>query len=538
MIALKKSRAASTDRRPAPAPVAQAQSRSLPAPLRGWVEGSALGLSDGLWASENVFPTNRGVRLRGGCYKSATIGSPVTSMFAYRAAGSEKLFAASATDIYDVSALDPVTAPVADITGQTGGLYSTAQLGTVGAQFLLAVNGSDEAQLYDGSAWTQINGSSSPAITGVPTENLKYVWTHKNRFWFIEKATSTAWYLPVDTAGGAAADFSLAGVFQDGGALLFGATWSQDSGSGMDDRMVFVSDRGEVAIYAGTNPASAADWALVGLYKMGNPLGPHAHIKAGGDLLIGTDVGLVSLSAIMQKDPAALEASAVSAAIEPTWKELSRGYVATAPWQIMKWPRESMAFVAAPSASGRSLVANINSGSWSQYTGWDVQCMALFNGLMYFGSADGFLYQAERGGSDDGTSYTCRWAYSPQDLGSGASHKAASAMRATFAASTPFNPQLSLGVDYQVSFPAPPQSALDDAAPTSTWDHGLWDTAIWDESLLNSAEAPIALTGWVAQGAKGTTIIPQFQVTVDGANRPNVEFLSSEVLFEVGGVLG
>ncbi|TIR78102.1 MAG: hypothetical protein E5X19_32465, partial [Mesorhizobium sp.] len=75
---------------------------------------------------------------------------------------------------------------------------------------------------------------------------LSFVWTYRSREFFIEKNTLTAWFLPVDAISGAASDFSLAGVFQKGGSLLCGGTWSLDAGDGVDDKCVFISTKGEV----------------------------------------------------------------------------------------------------------------------------------------------------------------------------------------------------------------------------------------------------------------------------------------------------
>jgi len=538
-IDVRKSRVQGGGRKPpTAAPASNAQTLTLAAPTRGLLEGAALSEQDGLIRATNVFPTTRGVRVRGGSYKVATIGDPVVSAFVFRSASTEKLFAASDTDIYDVSALNPASVPTADVTGQTSGLYSVAMMGAATTQYLYAVNGDDEAQLYDGSSWTAINGASSPAITGVTTSDLRYVWLHKNRLWFIEKGTRTAWYLPVDSIGGAAADFSLDGVFKLGGNLLFGATWSQDSGDGMDDRVVFVSDQGEVAVYAGTNPASAAEWAIVGVYKMPPPLGQDAHIKAGGDLIFATEGGLIPLSAVMAKDPGILELSAISRPIQPSWSAQMRAYQPATPWQVVKWPREEMVAVIMPTSQSELFVVNSATGGWGKYTGWDAQCATIFGRQLYFGATDGFIYQCERGGSDDGAPYTASWAYSPQYLGVGAVTKVVNGLRATFAAVNEFTPQLSMSTNYIVDFPAVPDAADDPVAASAVWDVGLWDVATWDSASLSPVEAPVTTTGWVSQGKVGETIIPQFQITSDSENRPNIEFLSADVLFETGAPVG
>lgn len=538
MIQVRKSRAASTDRKPSASPAAPAQIETLAPSIAGWVEATALEQQAGLWAAENVFVTTRGLRVRGGAYKSATVGDPVKTMFSYQGSGVEKLFAATATDVYDISGLDPDNIPTADITGQTSGNYSSTQLGTVADQYMYAVNGADNAQLFDGSAWVEVDGASTPAITGVSTSDFGYVWTHKNRFWFIEKDSNSAWYLPVDSIGGAAGEFSLDGVFQLGGSLAYGATWSNDSGSGMDDRIVFVSDEGEIAVYSGTNPASASEWSLVGVYSMARPLGHDAHVKAGGDILMATEAGIIPLSVAITKDPSALELNTVTANIRHSWRDKARGQSASEPWKMVKWPRENMLLLAMPNSADETFVANINSGAWSKYTGWDVKTVAIFNDVVYFGSGDGFIYQAERGASDNGTAYVAKWAFAPQYLNASGSLKICNALRATFAASGEFNVQISVTTDYQVKFPAAPASVADDLDPVSTWDTGLWDSAVWDSLALNLVAAPIVNTGWVSQGGSGYAITPQFQITCEGENRPVIEFLSADVLYVVGAPVG
>ncbi len=535
MIQLRKSRAvggrsrAVGDRQPQDPPEQNSTSSPLAVPLKGWTEVNSLLDDDGLSVSENVFPTTRGLRVRGGAERAATTGGDaVTKMFNYKSSTVEKLFAATATDVYDISGLDDAVAPTADITTQTGGDYSTHYFGTVGGQFMFLVNGADAAQYFDGSAW------ALTTITGVATADLNYVWSHKNRVWFVEKNSNVAWYLPIDSIGGAALSFSLEGVFKLGGSLLFGSVWSQDSGDGMDDRIVFVSTLGEVAVYQGTNPGAASDWAIVGVYKCDPPMGKDAHMKTGGDLMIATTSGLVGLSAIVSKDPVALSYDALSRVIEPSWRYYA-AISATANWEITKWPLETMAVVAIPSSSSVCLPVNMNTGAWTKYTGWDVQSAALFDGDMYFGSRDGFIRKAEATGNDDGFSYVARWAYSPQNFDAPINIKHGHAMKVDFKASSAFTCQLSMSGTGTADFPAEPNPYVEEAITTgSLWDIGVWDVDVWDGSVLSDINPPVVSTGWVAQGVTGETLIPQMQITMDSPNRPGIEMAVCSVLWETG----
>lgn len=536
------SRARAKDRKPSETnKEAQAAPVKLSAPIMGWVETQSLATEapNSARVMENWFPTTRGVRIRAGATKAATIGARCRSLFGYQTATASKLFATTASAIYDISALNPVTVPAAAVSGLTSGYFSTEQIGTVGGEFLYAVNGTDSARLYDGSAWTTITGVSTPAITGVTTSLLSYVWKHKNRLWFVEKNTKRAWYLPVDSIGGAAASFSLAGVFQKGGYLLFGCTWSEDAGDGMDDRIVFVSSAGEVAVYQGTDPSSAAAWGLVGLYSMAPPRGPQCFIKAGGDVIIGTDDGAVPLSAVVSKDPAALRESAVSARIEVSWRKAARTWDGVQSWEMIKWPRENMLLMTVPHDQKVCFVANLQTGAWAKYIGWDAQCVALFNKGLYFADKQGFIYEAERGGSDNGAGYIARMSYMPTDMAAPAVLKSVGLMRGTFLAIGSPEVQMSISTDYAIDFPALPTITSPAAGSGALWDVGLWDGALWDDDGLNGfIVKPMFTTGWSAVAAQGYAIAPQVQAVINGTGGPDVELVQIDMMVETGTAVG
>jgi ferredoxin len=174
-------------------------------------------------------------------------------------------------------------------------------------------NGTDSVRNYNGAAW------STPTLTGVTSANLSFVWSHKRSLWFVEKNTLSAWYLPVNSIAGTVAEFPLDGVFKLGGALLFGGTWSLDSGDGLDDVMLFITTEGEVAVYQGTDPGS--DFQLSGVYRIGKPLNKHGWFRAGGDLCILTRDGIVPVSEALRKDVAALQAAAITFPIEDLWQQ-------------------------------------------------------------------------------------------------------------------------------------------------------------------------------------------------------------------------
>lgn len=519
----------SVNGQPTPKPIDKPY--NFPAPIRGWVLNENLATPSPASARvlDNWFPTTTGIRARGGARRYASLGSAVTSMFTYKAGATERMFAATASSVFDISSIvDPNAVPAAAFTGQTSGYYSTQPFGTAGGNFLYAVNGTDPARLFDGATWTQITGVSTPAITGVTTSLLSQVWSYANRLFFVEKNTLNAWYLPVDSIGGAAAKFSLAGVFQQGGSLLFGARWSLDAGNGLDDKCLFVTDKGEVAVYEGTNPASAADWRLAGLYTMRRPLGLNAYMQAGGDLLIATEAGLIPVSSAIKKDIAALELDAVSRAITPYWQQ--QAALITKPWEVLKLSLKNMMVVSQPKdgdSVGSVIVANLQTGAWARFTGWPATCMAEYGGVGYFGTDAGRVFIMEAGGSDDGTIYTCVYLGQHDTMGVGPVEKTLSQMRPTFRAGHAISYAISAKVDYDETLSAPPSSVAN--FTTSSWDSGVWDTAKWDDGTV-TAVAPY----WNAIGRSGFTIAPELQMSFGVTPTPLVELVGIDATFSTG----
>jgi hypothetical protein len=389
-----------------PSARAHALAKTFPAPSRGWItsESLAADLEGGASVLENFFPTARGIRPRGGRLRHATIDLGVHSLMAWRSGTSERLFASDSSAIYNItSPANPLVQPAPDVAGLTGGFFSSIMFSTSGGDFLIAVNGADPHRVYNGAAW-----ATTPAITGAASSSFSYVWVFKNRLFFIQKNSLYAWCLPVDSIGGAASQISLSGVFKKGGSLLFGTTWSVDAGDGMDDICVFVTSAGEMAAFSGSDPADPSAWELAGTYDIGRPLGPNAHFRAGGDVVIATLDGLVPLSAAKEKDPAALALSAVSRAIEDEWRTQALARQSSRAWSCVKWVARNMAVIGLPAVGTSDLccyVVNLLTGAWAKYTNWDLSCAIEAGSLVYFGSPSGGVFIAEAGGTDDGAPY-------------------------------------------------------------------------------------------------------------------------------------
>ena len=512
------------------------------APTRGWVTNQNLAQSDGLSARicENWIPTETGVRVRGGSKRYASVGNtaePVKSLFTYNApSGSRKLFAGVEGRIYDITTVaDPDVTPSAAITGQTNANWNTAQLGTTGGDYLVIMNGVDAPLLYDGSSVAALSSTFSITFSdSTTTSDLIYPFIHQNRLFMIKSGSLDFYYMPVASIGGAAELFTLKSIMQRGGYLLFGASWSVDSGIGADDRCVLVSSEGEVAVYTGSDPSNIFTWALIGIYNIGKPLGRNSWMRVGGDVIIATEEGAVPLSQIIQKDPAQLELSAISRPIEPDWRR-EYGDRDTNEWPVIKWTSEGLAIVGLPHSGSRAFVVNMETGAWGLIVGWDVVSGAAIGDQAYFGTSAGKVFQMESGGFDDTSSYLSRLQFNADHLGPIGVEKTLHMARVTYRSLAPVNVQVSASVDYSETFPSSPSAASSDTTAA------LWDTAVWDESTWDDDGAgeiadnqPTFRSGWKVVTGVGAVGSPQVQVSTADTRKPDCELVLFELMYEQG----
>lgn len=518
--------------RPSAAQQISYQPYALPGPSQGWVSDQNLanGQSASAYRLDNIFPSAGGGILRRGCvlHSQVSSGKTIKTLFPYTSGAKNQLFAVNDEGVWDVT----TSSEAVNLYEVSEGRCSLAQYtDTDGVRHVRGVNGTDVPFLYDGTDF-----STTPALTfelsaTAKPEDLIFTWVFKNRFFFIQKDSLDAFYLPVGQIGGELTKFSLGGVFPQGGNLVFGGTWSQETGSGLSSLCVFVTDNGEVAVYQGDNPGDASAWQRVGVYTVGKPMGPNAFIPRGGDIACCTDVGLIALSQALLRDAEALSPTSMSKAIGPDWTR----YVVdrqTKTWQAAAWTEGQMLAIALPTASGQSpvwLVSNAETGRWARFTGWDASCLAVFSGGLYFGSPDGNVYQANVGGLDNGNPFV--GVYVPsfsqlETMGRKTIHMARAVIRSRFAVAE----RLSVQTDYRVSLPAAPNASP--IGEPSVWGIGRWGSARWG----GSAESNTITSRWRNLFGEGEAISIGHQITSASVAPLDAEFIRTDVLFTAGEV--
>lgn len=427
----------------------------------------------------------------------------------------------SSHNIYDISSGGDI--PSALVSGLVASNWSFVQFANPGGEYLVAVSVGNVRHIYDGASW-----ATTPTIDGALDDTkIKQVWIHGSRQWFIENDTLNAWYLPVDNIGGTAVLFPLAGQFKKGGYLVAGASWTVDaSDTGIQSACIMITSEGEVAVYEGTDPDT--NFSIKGVYQIGKPCGINCFMKTGGDVAVMTDDGLVAMSQVVSLDAAALSNQSVSKNIRPIWSDLiSR--TDKDKWRITRRDDEGYAIVSVPAGSGSyaiQLVANLQTGAWSVWTGWNVDAISVYGNDLIFCDPDGVFCTGEVGGSDNGEDYTCTYIgpYRMNDM----QHIHAKLMRVVLQSTIKFKSKVTALFDYSTTKPANPPAIT--PFYDVQWDVSLWDQAVWGGGRE-------AVMYWNDVSGNGTAIAPCVQFTFNQVQSPEVDLIRTDFIVENGSIV-
>lgn len=503
---------------------------SIPAPVGGWnardsyaemPENDAVTLT-------NYFPDTTSVKLRYGYSQFATgMTGQSETLMAYSGGSTNKFFSAnSGGRIYDITAGGAIG--VADVSSLTNGRWQYINVATSAGNYLMAVNGADKAKFYTGSAWATDGDGAPYDITGVDTATCIGINLFKNRVWLIKQNTLTAYYLPTGAIGGAAAALDLRAFASHGGGLVAMGTWTIDSGSGMDDYAVFITNKGDVIVYQGTDPASASTWALRGVWYLGSPVGNRPFVKWMGDLLLICQDGVYPLSTALQSSRVQPQ-KALSNKIQRAMNTAIGSYGSNFGWQIIPFPPQNMVILNIPVNAGsfqEQYVMNTLTGSWCNFNTWQANCFELFSNNMYFGG-NTYVGKAWDTNADNGVAIQGVILQAFNHFGARGARKRAVAMRPLFL--TNGSPTIFGGVNWDYNLANPTSPLYTSASVFGVWDASTstWDSAIWGGGLNPSyAIQAVSGSGWV--GA------PVFK---SGTLGLQVELVSTDLSIEYGGFL-
>ena len=500
-----------------------ARSKSVPPPVGGWDTRNALAdmPDQNAVILDNWFPSTDKVTIRRGYTEHATgmSGSVETLMPYTPTTGTGKLFAGNGSSVFDVTSSGSVGS--AAVTGLTNVRFQHTQISTSGGHFLFAVNGADTPRTFDGSSW------ANSTITGPTIANLIWCNNHQRRLWFGEKDSLTAYYLGVNAITGSATAFPMGGIATLGGYIMGMGTWSRDGGSGADDVAVFLTSEGEAIVYQGTDPSSANTWALIGVFRIGKPIGRRCMIKAGADLIMVTQDGFVAASQILIADRAQADAVSISQQINKAVNDAVQSGASLFGWQPFIYPKGTMLLFNIPQSAVESqqFVFNTITRAPCRFTGINAACWGLLNDAAYFGGFDGKVYKFDNGNSDNGSDINADALQAFSDFGSAGTTKTFTLVEPIFQSNGAPSVALDLNLDYQIRRPT-------SVASTSAVTSAKWGVSKWGIGLWGSASQ--IYRGW--KGIRGRGRAASLRVRIStSVNQPS--WLATNWLFTSGGPL-
>ena len=457
---------------------------------------------------------------------ASTVPDPVETLMTYTSGTTNKFLAVANGCIHDISTSGGAGVPIA--SGFTNDRWYWVNFGT----FIIMCNGADTPQNYNGSTFANTTFTG----TGLTVTNLTFVNDFKGRLFFIEKDTLNAWYaVTLGAVGGASglAKLDLSTYCKMGGTLTAMANWTRDGGAGTDDLAVFITNKGEVLIFDGTDPTSANTWALVGTFRIGAPIGRRCFVKAGADLAVITNDGVLPLSKALPIDRIGSEAVAITDKIRNAFNTAYRSYGSIFGWEGIVYPKGSYSLFNIPTVAGTTAiqyVVNNITGAWCSFSQMNAICWYLYNENLYFGAKNGWVGLADSGSYDyypdtDGTSYSSdsipadikgsfQFPYNDRNI----KHfkMARPVMSVTVdGVSTSINlgPRFRLNVDYE------------DVAPTSSYG-------------LNAGNpGNLIYKNWVGTAAFGRNAAYYISIPNSGSIVTNLIFYSVDLFYESGGVV-
>lgn len=493
------------------------ETKIIPAPTDGWDAISPLAEMDPKRAPilDNWVPRPGFVEIRQGFFTWAKpTTEPVETLMIYRDPTTETMFAATGSEIFDVSDYGVWTAVQ---TGLSSARWQYTNFTPSGANTVLqCVNGLDSLRMWNGSAWSQ------PVITGLPsgvtTADFINIYAQKQRLWYILKNSTQVVFMPTAAIEGAIAGVQdLGSLWSRGGYLIAMADWTIDGGNGPQDYAIFMSSRGQVSVYAGTDPTNAAVWSLVGTFDLAPPMSLRCMQRIGSDVAIITQQGVLPISQALPFDPSADRSVAITARIQNAMAQAAMAGSQLFGWQITSFPLQQLVFLNVPleeNSSQVQFVMNALTGAWCRFTGWNANCFEIYQDNLYFGGNDGSVNQGYSGYSDNGTGVAIdmqcafNWFDEPGKV------KRMTMVQPLLTTEGNVSPALSVDTDFNTSTAT---SVITLTQGGSVWDEALWDSGMWSGAASN-------YISWLTTDAIGHAFAVRINTTLSPLNVPSSAF--------------
>lgn len=491
---------------------------SVPPPISGWNRRDALDQMKPTDAVvlDNWFPRESDVVSRKGYSLFCATGEAdnVETVVEYYSGATRQFLASTNGKLLNITSGTASTIT----TGLSNDRWNTTMFN--GRLFL--VNGTDAPRDWDGTTLT------TTAWTG-PSSNtlLSHVITFNNRLYFVESGSQRFWYGGVGSVTGALTSFDLSQTGNFGGNLVALGIITQDGGDGVDDLFCAFMSSGEVAIYQGSY-AGDANWARVGVFRIGPIVDARCVVKVGSDLLCVTPDGYLPLTKFLPFGRATGASNAISDKISQEASANVRTYGANSGWQATVYPKGRMLIINIPAASSSVVqhVMNLDTFAWCRFTGMTANCWGLYNQNLYFGGADGKVYLADTGYNDNSAAISTDGQTAWNYFGDRNRLKKFNMARPIFTSDGDPGAQIGLGTDFDASLTTATVSTPS-AGSGGIWNEAVWDVGVWGGNYRTSR-------GW--QSVSGLGYCASLRVRTSNTSK-DVRWQATNFTLEPGGLI-
>jgi hypothetical protein len=311
------------------------------------------------------------------------------------------------------------------------------------------------------------------------------------------------------------------------------ATWTIDNAAGIQEYALFISSEGEIAMYSGSDPSNSSTWLIVGIFRVGRPVGRRCFVKIGSDVVVISADGFFPVSKALLTDRSQVE-DAISNKIINLVNNDVQNYGSNFGWSATLYPIGNKVIINVPQVEGSiqyQYVMNTITGAWCRFTNWNANCFATLGDSLYFGSNLGsgantaFVAKADTGFSDGGAFIFGEAKTAFRYFGAPGQQKRITMVRPVI--QTAGVMRASIGMDMEFSDKIPAGSPTFSGTSGTAWNTGAWNTFPWGD--ISSVKKD-----W--QGVSGIGDAGALHMKIVN-NATAVQWQSISYVYEVGGVL-
>jgi hypothetical protein len=304
----------------------------------------------------------------------------------------------------------------------------------------------------------------------------------------------------------------------------------------MDDKLVMISSSGDVLIWQGIDPTTAADLTLKGRWQVGSvPEGRRVMSDWGGDVAILSTSGLVTTSALLDGVATLNPDKYISRNINQYMRGEMDKTLDVYGWSMELVPRQGIAIFTVPQPLNSSrapiqFALETATGAWSMFRDLKMMSTAKAGADLLFSTYDGRVMSLE-GSLDNvsldgltGNTITFSLLTHYSDVGNAAVWKRGQFIRPYWIGAA--KPSFNIQVLWDFNLTELTTSPVSNFDSLSEWDTAIWDESVW-AGVAQSYLETIGISGMGRHAA----------VAIRGTSTDDLTYVGADVMFDSGGML-